>query len=69
MAPLSGDGRRFLFLAASNRDGPWDVRIGRTGRYVATRDGQHFLMIVPEKQGPPPQPVVIVNWPSLLVKK
>jgi Tol biopolymer transport system component/predicted Ser/Thr protein kinase len=39
-------------------------------RYVATRDGQRFLVVVPEEQGPPPPPpIVVVNWPALLRKR
>jgi hypothetical protein len=38
-------------------------------RYVVTRDGQRFLMVVPEKQGPPAPSTVVVNWPALLPKK
>jgi hypothetical protein len=42
--------------------------IGRN-RYVATRDGQRFLVIIPEKPGPPPPIMMVVNWPALLPKK
>ncbi len=38
-------------------------------RYAVTRDGQRFLVIVPEDEGPPPPPVVVMNWPALLKKK
>jgi hypothetical protein len=43
-------------------------QVGRN-RYVVTRDGQRFLVVVPEKQGPPPPYMVVVNWPALLPKK
>jgi len=42
--------------------------IQHRNRYVATRDGQRFLVVVPEEQGPPPPPIVVVNWPALLPK-
>ena len=38
-------------------------------RYVAARDGQRFLVLVPEEQGPPQPPVVVVNWPALLPQR
>jgi len=38
-------------------------------RYVVTRDGQRFLVVAPEEQGPPPPNMVVVNWPALLAKK
>ena len=42
---------------------------GGRNRYVVTRDGQRFLVVVPEKQGPPPPFTAVVNWPALLPKK
>jgi Tol biopolymer transport system component/tRNA A-37 threonylcarbamoyl transferase component Bud32 len=41
----------------------------RRNRYVVTRDGQRFLVVVPEKEGPPPPFIAVVNWPALLPKK
>jgi Tol biopolymer transport system component/predicted Ser/Thr protein kinase len=38
-------------------------------RYAVTRDGQRFLVVVPEQQGPPPPFMLVVNWPALLPKK
>jgi len=41
----------------------------RRNRYLATADGQRFLVLVPEDQREPPGFTVIVNWPSLLPRK
>jgi serine/threonine protein kinase len=38
-------------------------------RYAVTRNGQRFLVVMPEKQGPPPPYMAVVNWPALLPKK
>jgi hypothetical protein len=46
-----------------------DIKIGGRNRYVVTRDGQRFLAVVPEQQGPPPPFIAVVNWPALLPKK
>jgi hypothetical protein len=42
--------------------------VRRRNDYVVTPDGQRFLVIVPE-QGPPPTPILVLNWPALLTKR
>jgi len=43
--------------------------VGARNRWVAARDGQKFLTIVPVNENPVHNFRVIANWPSLLQKK
>ncbi len=48
----------------------YSIRLGGLGRqrWVVTKDGQKFLVLVPEERKAGPFTVVL-NWPALLEKK